>query len=148
MRRTLCKSKIHRAILTSVDLHYEGSITIDSALMQRADLVPYEKVQVVNVNNGARFETYVIEGVAGSGSIQLNGAAARLGCVGDCVIIMSYAEYDAAEIQSFSPLVVLVDAHNHILSRVSAPAPVTAPGSPDAQWRTAPTTGTEDRAPA
>lgn len=113
MRRTLCKSKIHRATLTGADLHYEGSLTVDRDLMDAADLLPFEKVQVVNVNTGARLETYVIEGPRASGAMQLNGAAARLGMPGDLVIVMSYGEYDAAELTpDFAPLVVFVDAAN------------------------------------
>ena len=115
MRRTMCKSKIHRGVLTGADLHYEGSITIDRDLMDAADLREYEKVQVVNVNNGARLETYVIEGERATGTIQLNGAAARLGHPGDHVIVISYAEYEEAELSdAFEPKVVFVDAHNRI----------------------------------
>jgi aspartate 1-decarboxylase len=112
MRRTLCKSKIHRAVLTGADVHYEGSVTIDRDLMEAADLVEYERVQVVNVNNGARLETYVIEGPRGSGAMQLNGAAARLGVVGDHVIVISYAEYDEREIEGHQPRKVFVDERN------------------------------------
>ena len=97
MRRILCKSKIHRGTITAADLHYEGSLTLDRDLMDAADIVPYEQVQVVNINTGSRLETYVIEGERGSGTIQLNGAAARLGAAGDPVIVMSYAEYDERE---------------------------------------------------
>ncbi|HEU4564043.1 MAG TPA: aspartate 1-decarboxylase [Gemmatimonadaceae bacterium] len=114
MRRTMCKSKIHRGVLTGADVHYEGSVTIDRDLMDAADLIPFEKVQVVNVNNGARLETYVIEGEAGSGAIQLNGAAARLGVVGDHVIIISYADYDEGELEGFEPRIVFVDERNRI----------------------------------
>lgn len=116
MRRTLCKSKIHRAVLTGADVHYEGSITIDRELMAAADLVEYEKVQVVNVNNGARLETYVIVGEPGSGAMQLNGAAARLGVVGDHVIVISYAEYEEGELAGHEPKKVFVDARNRILA--------------------------------
>jgi aspartate 1-decarboxylase len=113
MRRTLCKSKIHRAVLTGADLHYEGSITLDRDLMDAADLLEFEKVQVVNVNNGSRLETYVIAGPRATGTIQLNGAAARLGAVGDHVIIISYADYDEAELTGgFTPKIVFVDEHN------------------------------------
>jgi aspartate 1-decarboxylase len=113
MRRTLCKSKIHRATLTGADLNYEGSISIDRDLMDAADIVEFEKVQVVNINNGSRLETYAIEGKRGSGEIQLNGAAARLGAVGDRVIIISYAEYEEAELADFAPKLVFVDEQNH-----------------------------------
>ena len=97
-------------------MHYEGSITIDRDLMDAADLVEYEKVQVVNVNNGARLETYVISGPAGSGAMQLNGAAARLGVVGDHVIVISYAEYDESEVAGHEPKKVFVDARNRAVA--------------------------------
>jgi aspartate 1-decarboxylase len=113
MRRTLCKSKIHRATLTGADLNYEGSLTLDADLMTAADMRPYERVQVVNVNNGARLETYLIPGAPGSGVVQLNGAGARLGAPGDIVILMTYAEYDESELAGeFVPTVVLVDEKN------------------------------------
>ena len=114
MRRTMCKSKIHRGVLTGADLHYEGSLTLDRDLMDAADILAFEKVQVVNVNNGSRLETYVIEGERGSGTIQLNGAAARLGAVGDHVIVISYADYEDAELAGFEPRVVFVDDRNRI----------------------------------
>ncbi|HET6763446.1 MAG TPA: aspartate 1-decarboxylase [Longimicrobiaceae bacterium] len=114
MLRTMCKSKIHRATVTGADLHYVGSITIDPVLMEAADLLEYEQVQVVNVNNGARFETYVIPGTPGAGEICLNGAAARLVHVGDTVIIVSYAQYDAAALAEHHPTVVFVDEQNRI----------------------------------
>jgi aspartate 1-decarboxylase len=113
MRRTLCKSKIHRATLTGADLHYEGSLTVDRDLMDAADLLAFEKVQVVNVNTGARLETYVIEGDRASGTIQLNGAAARLGMPGDLVIVISYGEYEDDELDdTFTPRIVFVDGEN------------------------------------
>ncbi len=112
MRRTMCKSKIHRAVITGADLHYEGSLTVDVALMESADMREFERVQVVNVNNGSRLETYLIAGERGSGAIQLNGAAARLGMPGDHVILITYAEYDDAELAGFAPRVVFVDARN------------------------------------
>jgi len=114
MRRTMCKSKIHRGVLTGADLHYEGSLTVDRELMDAADMREFEKVQVVNVNNGARLETYLIAGERGSGTIQLNGAAARLGAAGDHVIVISYAEYDEAELDDFAPKLVFVDERNRI----------------------------------
>jgi aspartate 1-decarboxylase len=115
MRRILCKSKIHRATLTGADLNYEGSLTLDRALMDAADMLPYERVQVVNVNNGARLETYLIPGEANSGVVQLNGAGARLGAPGDIVILMTYAEYDDSEVDAgFTPTVVQVDERNRI----------------------------------
>ena len=115
MRRILCKSKIHRATLTGADLNYEGSLTVDGALMEAADMLPYERVQVVNVNNGARLETYLIPGPPGSGVVQLNGAGARLGAPGDIVILMTYAEYEDDEVDDqFAPRVVTVDERNRI----------------------------------
>jgi aspartate 1-decarboxylase len=117
MRRTMCKSKIHRATVTDANLAYEGSITLDPVLMEAADLLEYEHVHVVDINNGARFETYVIEGAPGRGEVVLNGAAARLVQAGDKVIIMSYASYDAAELEGFAPRIVFVDDLNRILDR-------------------------------
>lgn len=115
MRIELLKSKIHRATITSTDLHYEGSLTLDLELMRAAQILPYEKVQVVNVNNGSRLETYVIEGPAGSGVVQLNGAAARWGAPGDLVIILTYASLEPAETLRHHPRVVHVDERNHII---------------------------------
>jgi aspartate 1-decarboxylase len=109
------KSKIHRATITSADLHYEGSLTVDEDLLDAADLVEYEEIQVVNVNNGQRFSTYVIPGPRGSGVIQLNGAAARLGMVGDLVILISYAVFDEKEAERHNPRVVFVDTQNRIV---------------------------------
>lgn len=121
MLRTLCKSKIHRATLTGADLHYEGSLTVDRDLMDAADLLPFEKVQVVNVNTGARLETYVIEGARASGTIQLNGAAARLGMPGDLVIIISYGDFAPEELAgSFAPRIVFVDERNRQVAPHSA----------------------------
>ena len=112
---SLCKSKIHRARVSQANLHYEGSLTVDENLIEAAGLLPYEKVSVLNINNGARLETYVICGARGSGVICLNGAAARLGQVGDMVIIIAYAFFEHQEIpHSFAPLVVHVDEKNHI----------------------------------
>lgn len=108
----MCKSKIHRATLTAADLHYEGSVSIDQDLLDAADMLEFEKVQIVNINNGSRLETYTLAGERGSGQIQLNGAAARLGAPGDRVIIISYAEYDEAELETFTPKFVFVDEHN------------------------------------
>ncbi len=116
MRRELFKSKIHRATVTDANLNYEGSVTIDSDLIEAADLLPYEKVQVLNINNGSRFETYVLPGEAGSGTVCLNGAAARLAEVGDRVIIISYAHYDEEEVAAHRPRVVMVDEANRIVS--------------------------------
>jgi aspartate 1-decarboxylase len=115
MRRIMCKSKIHRATITDADLNYEGSITIDPDLLDAADIREYEQVQVVNINNGARFETYAIPGARGSGDMIVNGAAARLVQKGDLAIVMSFAMYDAAELDRFEPRVILVDAGNRPL---------------------------------
>ncbi len=117
MQLFMCKSKIHRATITDSELHYEGSITIDKDLMEASQILAYEKVQVVNVNNGNRLETYVIEGERGSGVICLNGAAARQGHKGDKVIIISYALLDKEEAQFHRPVVVKVDHKNHIVSK-------------------------------
>ena len=110
--RTMLKSKIHRARITGADLHYEGSITIDSNLMRRADLLPYEKVEVFDIDNGARFETYVIEGDAGSGTVQINGAAARLVQTGDLVIIVSYRTVTDEDAARSRPRIILLDEGN------------------------------------
>jgi len=112
---TLFKSKIHRATVTEANLNYMGSITIDEALMEAADILINEKVQIVNNNNGARFETYVIKGPRGSGMICLNGAAARLVQPGDTVIIISYAILDRAEARVFKPIIVNVDEKNKVV---------------------------------
>jgi aspartate 1-decarboxylase len=116
MKRILYKSKIHRAQITQAELYYEGSLTVDRELMDSADILPFEKVQVVNVNNGNRFETYVIEGQPGSGTICLNGAAARLGQIGDEVIIITYAEYSEEEAREHVPTTVLVGEENKVKS--------------------------------
>lgn len=112
--REMCKSKIHSAIVTQTELYYEGSITIDEELLEAAEILPYEKVQVVNLNNGARFETYTIQGERGSGMICLNGPAARLGVVGDQVIIISYAQYPDEIAVNHKPKVVILDKNNKI----------------------------------
>ncbi len=110
----MLKSKIHRARVTQGNLDYEGSITIDRTLMKAADFYPYERVDVLNVNNGARFSTYVIEGEADSGVIGLNGAAARLAVVNDLVIIVSYRMMGDEDAQKLEPVVVHVDGQNRI----------------------------------
>lgn len=120
MFRTLFKSKLHRATVTEANLNYVGSITIDEDLMDAADILINEKVQIVNNNNGARLETYVIPGERGSGVICLNGAAARLVQPGDKVIIITYAIMDEQEIRDFKPTVVFVDDNNKILEIKSA----------------------------
>jgi aspartate 1-decarboxylase len=111
----MCKSKIHRARVTQADLYYEGSLTVDSDLLDAADIIPYERVQVCNINNGERFETYVIPGKRRSGIICLNGAAARLGSVGDEIIIITYGTYDETELKSYKPTVILLDKDNQIV---------------------------------
>ena len=110
----MLKSKIHRATVTQADLHYVGSLTIDADLMRAADLLPGEQVHVVDINNGARLETYVIQGPSGTGIIGINGAAARLVHPGDLVIIISYAVLDDAEARTFVPQVVHVDEDNRV----------------------------------
>ncbi len=112
--REMCKSKIHGATVTQTELYYEGSITIDEEFLEAAEILPYEKVQVVNLNNGARFETYTIPGERGSGIICLNGPAARLGVVGDQVIIISYAQYPDEIAVNHKPKVVILDKSNKI----------------------------------
>ena len=102
MRRTMLKSKIHRATITGSDLHYVGSITIDPDLLEAADILPHEQVHVVDVDNGSRFETYTIAGQRGSGTVQVNGAAARLVHSGDTVIVISYAEYAPEDLADYS----------------------------------------------
>jgi len=109
------KSKIHRATVTEANLNYEGSVTIDSDLMDAADILPHEQVQVLNVNNGERFDTYAIRGPRGSGIICLNGPAARLAHVGDKVLIITYVSMERAELLRHSPVVVVVDDRNRIL---------------------------------
>jgi aspartate 1-decarboxylase len=116
----MMKSKIHRATVTDANLHYVGSITVDRDLMDQADLLEYEQVAVVDIDNGARLETYVIEGERGSGSICLNGAAARLVSPGDRVIIISYAEYEDAELEGYEPTVVHVDSSNRPVDALTA----------------------------
>jgi aspartate 1-decarboxylase len=113
MTRTLLKSKIHRVTITESNLHYEGSMTIDQDLMEAADIMPYEQIQIYNIANGERFATYALEGPRGSGVVCLNGAAARKGVVGDLVIIATYANLEEKELQHFTPKVVQVDALNH-----------------------------------
>jgi aspartate 1-decarboxylase len=116
MIRTMLKSKIHRATVTASDLHYVGSITIDPDLLDAADILEHEQVAVVDVDNGARFETYTIAGERGSGEIKVNGAAARLVHHGDTIIVISYAQYDRAELERYEPRVVHVDSDNRILT--------------------------------
>ncbi len=120
MRRRMMKSKIHRAVVTDANLHYVGSITIDRDLMDAADLLEYEQVAVVDVDNGARLETYVIEGERGSGHVCLNGAAAHLVGIGDRVIVISYADLDDAEARRHRPVIVHVDRSNRQVDELTA----------------------------
>lgn len=121
MQRTMCKGKIHRATVTQANLNYVGSITIDQNLLEAADIYAYEKVQVVNVTNGARLETYAIAGARESGVICLNGAAARLAAEGDIVIIISYGQYDEQEIRTLEPRLAFVDAQNQLVETRRVP---------------------------
>ncbi|MFZ1411256.1 MAG: aspartate 1-decarboxylase [Micropruina sp.] len=116
MIRTMLKSKIHRATITDSDLHYVGSITVDPDLLDAADIQVHEQVAVVDVDNGARFETYTIAGQRGSGEIKVNGAAARLVHTGDTVILISYGLYGPGELAAYEPRVVHVDRTNHIVA--------------------------------
>lgn len=120
MRRLMFKSKVHRVTITEANLHYEGSLTLDELLMEAADMLPYEQVSVLNINNGERFETYVIPGERGSGTVCLNGAAARKGHVGDRVIILTYTIMSDEEARCHRPTVVLVDERNRITEISSA----------------------------
>jgi len=117
----MLKSKIHRATVTDADVNYEGSITIDPVLMEAADILPFEQVDVVNVNNGARLTTYAIGGTRGAGELAINGAAARLVNVGDTVIILSYREMDDAAARTHQPRLVYVDRENRIRRTVGVP---------------------------
>src|SRR5215467_6269296 len=121
MQRTMCKGKIHRATVTQANLNYIGSITIDQDLLDAADIYSYEKVQVVNINNGSRLETYTIPGARGSGVICLNGAAARLNAEGDKVIIISYAQFTEEEVRHLVPEIVFVDEENKITEQKHVP---------------------------
>jgi aspartate 1-decarboxylase len=118
--RTMLKSKIHRATVTGSDLHYVGSITIDADLLDAADILEHEQVHVVDVDNGRRFETYTIAGERGSGTVQVNGAAARLVHHGDTIIVISYAQYDHTELRSYEPVVVHVEAGTNRVLGVDA----------------------------
>jgi aspartate 1-decarboxylase len=116
MKRTMLKSKIHRATVTDCDLHYVGSITIDPELLEAADIREFEQVAVVDVDNGARFETYTIAGERGSSDMKVNGAAARLVHRGDTIIVISYGGYDPEELDHYQPRVVHVGAHNEVIA--------------------------------
>jgi aspartate 1-decarboxylase len=127
VNRTMLKSKIHRATVTAADLHYVGSLTVDPDLLEAADILENEKIHVVNVDNGARFETYTIAGRRGSGEMQVNGAAARLAHQGDTIIVISYAQYADAELESYDPRVVHVDLDNRIVTVDADPAQLLTP---------------------
>ena len=116
MQRVMLKSKIHRATVTDCDLHYVGSVTVDPELLEAADIREHEQVHVVDIDNGARFETYTIAGERGSGDLKINGAAARLVHAGDTVILISYATYDEAELHAYEPRVVHVTRENEIVN--------------------------------
>src|ERR1700752_3537628 len=116
MQRRMLKSKIHRATVTDCDLHYVGSITVDPELLEAADIREFEQVAIVDVDNGARFETYTLAGEAGSGEMKVNGAAARLVHHGDTIIVISYGVYDPDDLEHYTPRVVHVDAQNQILN--------------------------------
>jgi aspartate 1-decarboxylase len=122
MQRHMLKSKVHRATITACDVDYVGSITLDPELMRRADMLPNEQVHVWDIDNGSRFITYVIEGEEGSGTIQVNGAAALLVREGDKVIVASFANYDESDLERYSPVVVHVDEDNHITAVDSDPS--------------------------
>jgi aspartate 1-decarboxylase len=117
----MLKSKVHRATVTASDLHYVGSITMDPDLLERADILEHELVHVLDVDNGSRFETYAIAGRRGFGEVQVNGAAARLVHEGDTVIVISYADYDEAELDTYEPVVVHVDRDNRIVDVNAVP---------------------------
>ena len=123
MLQAMLKCKVHRATITDANLNYEGSLTVDCNLMNEAGLVPFEKVKVYNINNGERFDTYVIEGSAGSGTIALNGAAARKGMIGDLIIIASYAMYSTEELVDYHPKIVVLNPENGIKQIYNADNP-------------------------
>jgi aspartate 1-decarboxylase len=124
MQRQFLSAKIHRAVVTGADLNYVGSITIDPVLMEAAGILPWEWVQVVDIDNGARFETYAIPGERGSGDVQLNGAAARLVQRGDHIIIMTYVCINADELANHHPVVVFVDERNQVTRVTTLPSPI------------------------
>jgi aspartate 1-decarboxylase len=137
MQRTLLKSKIHRATVTDANLHYQGSVTVDPLLMQAADLLPWERVEIYNVTNGERFATYAIPGAPGAGEIVINGAAAHKARRGDLVILATYAAYDDAVARRHRPSLVFVDERNHMLpasapgAQISVPEPAGDPFADD-----------------
>lgn len=117
MQRTMLKSKLHRVTVTQAELHYEGSCAIDDDLLDAADIKEYQQIEIWNVNNGSRFTTYAIRAERGSGTISVNGAAARLAAPGDLLIIATFASYNEIELQKFEPDLVYVDARNRIINR-------------------------------
>ena len=134
MNRTMLKSKIHRGRVTGSDLHYVGSITVDADLLEAADILEHEQVHVLDIDNGARFETYTIAGERGSGEMRINGAAARLVQTGDTIIVVSYAGYSEADLESYEPRVVHVDADNRIVGvddDANGSAPMPSPSADD-----------------
>jgi aspartate 1-decarboxylase len=128
MRRTLMKSKIHRATVTDANLHYQGSVTLDPDLMAAADILEHERIDVLDITNGNRLTTYAIPGAPGRGEVCLNGAAAHLVARGDLVILVTYAEYDEEEARRHRPALVFVDERNRIVGHAPEPAAVAAVG--------------------
>ena len=129
MRRTMLKSKIHRATVTAADLHYVGSLTVSSELLAAADLLPNEMVDVLDINNGNRLTTYVIEGQRGAGAMGINGAAARLVLPGDMIIVVSYGHYSEEELSDHSPTVVFVDDRNRVVNGCDQHTSIAAAGA-------------------
>ncbi len=119
MQRTMLKSKIHRATVTDANLHYQGSVSVDPLLLEAADILPHERVEIYNITNGERFATYAIEGIRGAGQIVLNGAAAHKVSVGDLVILATYATYTEQETRAHKPSLVFVNARNQIVAQSS-----------------------------
>ncbi len=119
MQRTMLKSKIHRATVTDANLHYQGSVSVDPLLLEAADILPHERVEIYNITNGERFATYAIEGARGAGQIVLNGAAAHKVSVGDLVILATYATYTEQETRAHKPSLVFVNARNQIVAQSS-----------------------------
>jgi aspartate 1-decarboxylase len=132
MRRTMMKSKIHRATVTDANLHYQGSVTVDPQLLEAADILPHERIEIYNVTNGERLATYAIPGAPGRGEVCVNGAAAHLVAKGDLVILATYAEVEDAEARDWRPKVVFVDAKNRMRSaRPSQAGRPSQPGVPE-----------------
>lgn len=121
MLRSMLKSKIHRVTVTEANLDYEGSLTLDIGLMEKADMMPFERIMIYNISNGERFDTYLIPGDSGSGTVCLNGGAAKKGAPGDLIIIASYAMYSEGEIQNGKSVIVIVDEKNRLIRRLEKP---------------------------